>query len=150
MTSVTATERAFERTFHRVPCWNAIVWPAWFIPSRRRDGMTAAWMSTMNETDTVDQLVRAARDVVDPETGLNVIDMGLIFHLGYSAAMRRAHVVMTFTTPGCPSGGVMVDGLERRLAEVEGVDVVDVEVSFERPWTPDRITPKGRELLGWR
>ena len=104
----------------------------------------------MTEAETVDELVRAARDVIDPETGLNVIDMGLIFHVGYSAPLRKAHVVMTFTTPGCPSGGVMVEGLERTLGEVAGVDTVDVEVSFERPWTPDRITPEGRELLGWR
>jgi metal-sulfur cluster biosynthetic enzyme len=104
----------------------------------------------MTEDETVQELVRAARDVVDPETGLNLIDMGLIFHLGYSAALRRAHVVMTFTTPSCPSGGVMVDGLERRLAEVDGVDKVDVDVTFERKWTPERITPEGREALGWR
>ncbi len=104
----------------------------------------------MTEAETVQELVLAARDVNDPETGLNVIDMGLIFHLGYSEALRRAHVVMTFTTPACPSGAIMVEGLERRLAQVEGVDTVDVEVTFERRWTPERITPEGREALGWR
>ena len=103
----------------------------------------------MTEDETVEELVRAAHDVIDPETGLNLIDMGLIFHLGYSAALRRAHVVMTFTTPGCPSGGVMVGGLERRLGTVEGVDVVKVDVTFEQRWSPDRITPEGREALGW-
>jgi metal-sulfur cluster biosynthetic enzyme len=104
----------------------------------------------MTEDETVNELVRAAHDVIDPETGLNIMDMGLVFHVGYSAAMRRAHVVMTFTTPGCPSGGVMVEGLERRLAEVDGVDNVLVDVTFERRWTPDRITPEGRDALGWR
>lgn len=104
----------------------------------------------MTEDETVEELVRAAHDVMDPETGLNIMDMGLVFHVGYTAATRRAHVVMTFTTPGCPSGGVMVDGLERRLGEVEGVETVQVDVSFERPWTPDRITPEGRAALGWR
>ncbi len=103
----------------------------------------------MTEDETVQELVSAARDVNDPETGLSVLDMGLIFHLSYSAALRRAHVVMTFTTPACPSGGVMVEGLERRLAEVEGVDDVKVDVTFETPWTPERITPAGREALGW-
>ncbi len=44
----------------------------------------------------------------------------------------------------------MVDGLECRLAQVEGVDTVEVEVTFEQPWTPERITPEGREALGWR
>lgn len=104
----------------------------------------------MTEEATVQELVRAARDVIDPETGLNIIDMGLVFHVGYSAAMRAAHVVMTFTTPSCPSGGVMVEGLERRLADVEGVDFVKVDVTFETRWTPERITPEGRDALGWR
>lgn len=103
----------------------------------------------MTEDQTVQELVRGAREVIDPETGLNVIDMGLILHLGYSAASRTAHVVMTFTTPACPSGAVMVDGIERRLAQVEGIERVDVEVTFEQRWTPERITPEGREALGW-
>ncbi len=104
----------------------------------------------MTEAETVEELVLATKDVIDPETGLNLIDMGLVFHVGYSASMRRAHVVMTFTTPSCPSGGVMVEGVERRLADVEGVDYVKVDVTFERPWTPERITPEGRDALGWR
>jgi metal-sulfur cluster biosynthetic enzyme len=103
----------------------------------------------MTEAETVNELVSAAREVIDPETGLNIIDMGLVFHLGYSARTRVAHCVMTFTTPGCPSGGVMVDGLKRRLAEIDGVGSVNVEVTFERRWTPERITPEGREALGW-
>lgn len=103
----------------------------------------------MTEDETVQELVSGAREVIDPETGLNLIDMGLVFHLGYSARTQVAHVVMTFTTPGCPSGGVMVDGLKRRLAAVEGVGSVNVDVTFERPWTPERITPEGREALGW-
>ncbi len=104
----------------------------------------------MTEDDTVQELVRAARDVIDPETGLNIIDMGLVFHVGYSAALHVAHVVMTFTTPSCPSGGVMVEGLERRLTDVEGVGSVKVDVTFDTSWTPERITPEGRDALGWR
>lgn len=103
----------------------------------------------MNEEETVKVLVDAAREVLDPETGLNLIDMGLIFHIGYAADRRRAHVIMTFTTPGCPSGGAMVAGLEERMGVVEGVDTVDVEVTFEPPWSPDRITPEGKAELGW-
>ena len=104
----------------------------------------------MNEEETVQELVRAAREVIDPETGLNIVDMGLVFHIGYSAKVSSAHVVMTFTTPQCPSGGVMVEGVERRLAEVDGVRFVKVDVTFEKKWTPERITPEGRDALGWR
>lgn len=104
----------------------------------------------MTEDETVQELVHAAREVLDPETGLSVIDMGLVFHIGYSARARMAHVVMTFTTPSCPSGSVMVDGLERRLGAIEGVDGVKVDVTFDPAWTPERITPEGRDALGWR
>ncbi len=58
----------------------------------------------MTEDETAQELVRAAREVTDPETGLNVVDMGLIFQVDYSAPLRRAHVVMTFTTPSLPIG----------------------------------------------
>jgi metal-sulfur cluster biosynthetic enzyme len=104
----------------------------------------------MTEQEIVQELVRAARDVIDPETGLDILDMGLVLHVGYTASTRVAHVVMTLTTPSCPSGGVMVEGLERSLARVEGVGSVKVDVTFEVRWTPERITPEGREALGWR
>lgn len=103
----------------------------------------------MTEDETVQELVRAAREVIDPETGLDIISMGLVFHVGYSARVQMAHVVMTFTTPSCPSGQVMVDGLERRLRQIEGVRGVKVDVTFEPRWSPERISPEGRDVLGW-
>jgi metal-sulfur cluster biosynthetic enzyme len=103
----------------------------------------------MTEDETVQELVRAAREVIDPETGLDIISMGLVFHIGYSARVRMAHVVMTFTTPSCPSGRVMVEGLERRLGSIDGVRGVKVDVTFEPRWTPERISPEGRDVLGW-
>ncbi len=103
----------------------------------------------MNEDELLQTLELAAREVIDPETGLNVVDMGLIYELEYAAEERKVHVLMTFTTPGCPSGGVMVRGLEWSLGAVEGVDKVDVEVVFEPRWNPDLISQAGREQLGW-
>lgn len=103
----------------------------------------------MSEDETVQELVRGAREVIDPETGLNIVDMGLVFHIGFSEKSQIAHVVMTFTTPSCPSGGVMVEGLERRLGKVSGVKFVSVDVTFDEAWTPARISPQGRDALGW-
>jgi metal-sulfur cluster biosynthetic enzyme len=102
----------------------------------------------MTDDEIVQELVRAAREVIDPETGLNIIDMGLVFHIGYSRRIKAAHVVMTFTTPSCPSGTLMVQGVEKRLAKVPGVNFVSVDVTFDTRWTPDRITPEGRAALG--
>lgn len=103
----------------------------------------------MTEDETVKELVHAAREVIDPETGLDIITMGLVFHIGYSARVQMAHVVMTFTTPACPSGRVMVEGLEHRLGRIEGVRGVKVDVTFDPRWTPERISPEGRDVLGW-
>jgi metal-sulfur cluster biosynthetic enzyme len=103
----------------------------------------------MNEEALLQTLELAARQVIDPETGLNVVDMGLIYEIEYSPDERKVHVVMTFTTPGCPSGGLMVRGLEWSLGAIDGVDAVDVEVVFEPRWNPDMISQEGRNQLGW-
>ena len=96
-----------------------------------------------------DELHTALHDVLDPETGINLVDLGLIYGVGWDQATGEAEVQMTFTTPSCPAGEVMTEGVERRLSLVPGVRAVRVEVSFEPKWTPERITEEGRRALGW-
>ncbi len=91
----------------------------------------------------------ALREVEDPETGLSVVDLGLIYGVTFRPESGRVEVRMTFTTPACPAGDVMSDGIERRLLLVPGVKEVEVEVTFDPPWTPERISPDGRARLGW-
>ncbi|OQY65742.1 MAG: hypothetical protein B6D46_13640 [Polyangiaceae bacterium UTPRO1] len=88
-------------------------------------------------------------DVYDPETGLNLIDLGLIYDVEWSPENGEVKVTMTFTTPACPAGGVMISGVERRVSTISGVEQVTVDVTFEPPWTPEKITPEGRRQLGW-
>jgi metal-sulfur cluster biosynthetic enzyme len=75
--------------------------------------------------------------------------MGPIYRLTYRPEPRRLEVVMTLTTPACPAGGIIVDGVQRRLALLPEVEDVAVEVTFEPPWTPERISTDGRVFLGW-
>ncbi len=99
-------------------------------------------------TPTEADVMGALRTVLDPETGLNVVDLGLI----YAVLPREDGIVevsMTFTTPACPAGEVMLEGIQRALRLLPGVSDVDVAVTFEPRWTPDRITPEGRAQLGW-
>jgi metal-sulfur cluster biosynthetic enzyme len=95
------------------------------------------------------RLREALRDVEDPETGLNLVDLGLIYDVAFEPATGVAHVTMTLTSPFCPAAGVMTDGVERRLARVPGVRGVAVDVTFEPPWTAERISDEGKRLLGW-
>lgn len=103
----------------------------------------------MIETLTEESAREALRDVLDPETGLDLIDLGLIYDVHYDPQSRVVHVLMTLTTPACPAGNVMQDGVERRLALEPGVERVEVRVTFEPRWTPDRISAEGRVQLGW-
>jgi metal-sulfur cluster biosynthetic enzyme len=105
----------------------------------------------VSAADVAASIEQAARDglleVHDPETDLNLVDLGLIYRLTYRTETRRLEVLMTLTTPACPAGEIIVDGVERRLSLLPEVDGVDVEVTFDPPWTPERISPEGRAWL---
>jgi metal-sulfur cluster biosynthetic enzyme len=75
--------------------------------------------------------------------------MGLIYDVAWDDATLAADVTMTLTTPHCPAGPMIVEGVRRRLERVDGVGDVRVHVTFDPPWTPERITPAGRRELGW-
>jgi metal-sulfur cluster biosynthetic enzyme len=107
-------------------------------------------VSVIDPAAAVEQAARdALHEVHDPETDLNLVDLGLIYRLTYRSEARRLEVLMTLTTPACPAGGIIVDGVQRRLALLPEVDDVAVEVTFEPPWTPERISTDGRVFLGW-
>lgn len=93
------------------------------------------------------EVMGALRNVYDPETCLSVVDLGLV----YAVAVRegKVSVSMTLTTPACPAGGPITEGVERAVRALPEVEDVNVELTFEPRWTPERITPEGREQLGW-
>ncbi len=89
----------------------------------------------------------ALRTVVDPELGVNVVDLGLVYEV--SVDDGRVYVAMTMTTPGCPLHESMAQMVERAiLFRVPGVREVTVKLVWDPPWSPDRITEEGRKLLG--
>ncbi len=90
---------------------------------------------------------KALRAVKDPELGLNVIDIGLIYDVTVDNA-GAAKVTMTLTSPGCPSGTEIMEDVRQTLADVEGITNVEVELVWEPYWTPDRMDPRVRAFLG--
>ena len=94
-------------------------------------------------------VMAALRNVYDPETGLSVVDLGLIYAVAVRPEAGAVEVSMTFTTPACPAGGAMLDGVERAVRALPGVSDADVQVTFEPRWTPERISAGGRAQLGW-
>jgi metal-sulfur cluster biosynthetic enzyme len=94
------------------------------------------------------EVMAALRNVFDPETCLSVVDLGLIYSVDVRPD-RTVGVSMTLTTPACPAGGPILDGVDRAVRVLPEVADVFVELTFEPRWTPERITPEGRAALGW-
>jgi len=90
-------------------------------------------MSDVTEAGVRDAL----RTVVDPELGMSVLELGLIY--GIAVEGRDVRVTMTLTAPGCPLHAVMPEWVRQAVARVPGVGAVDVTLTFDPPWTPERI-----------
>ncbi|MGC8820318.1 MAG: metal-sulfur cluster assembly factor [Fervidobacterium sp.] len=87
------------------------------------------------------------KEVIDWEIGLDIITLGLVYDIQVDD-QNNVKVLMTMTTPMCPlAGGIMSDA-EMKIRLIEGVGNVEVELTFDPPWTPDRIDPVVRKQLG--
>jgi metal-sulfur cluster biosynthetic enzyme len=84
-----------------------------------------------------EQVTEALRDVFDPELGMSVVDLGLIYDIAIDAG--RVGITMTLTTQGCPLHDAMTDWVRQAVARIPGVEDVAVTIVFDPPWTPDRI-----------
>ena len=100
----------------------------------------------------VEKVWEQLRNCYDPEIPVNIVDLGLIYSLDVeddaSGVGKRVSIKMTLTAPGCGMGPILAADAERRVLTVPGVASACVELVWEPQWTPDRISPAGREKLG--
>jgi len=96
----------------------------------------------MNNSITEELVFETLRQVIDPELGCNIVDLGLV----YSARINGASVVvvMTLTTPGCPMHESIAQGVQTALLGLEGVADVDVQIVWDPPWHPSMMSEQGR------
>lgn len=96
-----------------------------------------------------DTLRDLLRDVIDPEIGINIVDLGLLYDIRLSADGTAA-VRMTLTTPGCPLGGYLTDAIHDTLQDIPGVTGADVQIVWHPPWDPDQMMSDwAKDQLGW-
>ncbi len=95
----------------------------------------------------VGQVMDALASVIDPELGLDFVELGLIYGVEIDGA--HVHVNYTLTTPGCPIGPAVEEQIEEFVGEVEGVDSVDSELTFTPAWSPERMTEDAKFALGF-
>jgi metal-sulfur cluster biosynthetic enzyme len=86
---------------------------------------------------TRERVTEALRGVLDPELGMSVVDLGLIYDVRIEG--EAVFISMTLTAQGCPLHEAMTEWVKQAVAQIPGVDAVDVALTFDPPWTPDRI-----------
>lgn len=102
---------------------------------------------TEETTDQATQVREQLKNVIDPELGLNIVDLGLIYDVEVEGG--QATVTMTLTSPGCPAGGQIMAAAQEAARGADGVDDADVKLVWKPFWTPDRIDPDVRAALGF-
>jgi metal-sulfur cluster biosynthetic enzyme len=96
---------------------------------------------------TVEDVEEALANVIDPELGLDFVELGLIYGVELSA--ENVHVTFTLTSPGCPIGPQVAEQIDEFVSELDGVQSVTSEMTFTPPWTPDRMSEDAKFALGY-
>jgi metal-sulfur cluster biosynthetic enzyme len=96
---------------------------------------------------TRDDVVEALRQVEDPELGMDIVELGLF----YDAAVEDSTVKVTYslTSIGCPVGPMIQEDIERVVAELPGVESVEAELTWDPPWSPERMSEDAKFILGF-
>lgn len=98
-------------------------------------------------TISQEQVIEKLRFCLDPELGINIVDLGLIY--GISIEGPKVTVLLTLTTPGCPLDSYFVKDITDKLKSVKGVTGVSVELTFEPVWSPSNMSEEAKDLLGF-
>lgn len=99
------------------------------------------------KTLTDSEVLEALKDVIDPELGYNIVDLGLIY--GVTITDGLVDIVMTMTTPGCPATNYIESGTYERLLRIQGVKDAHVDVVWTPPWDPSMMSPDAKAYFGF-
>ncbi|MEN8238311.1 MAG: metal-sulfur cluster assembly factor [Actinomycetota bacterium] len=94
-----------------------------------------------------DAALAALGDVIDPELGISIVDLGLVYDVSIHG--KTVRVTMTTTSPVCPLGGFLTKQVERRVEQLDGIDFVEVMMVTDPPWSFDRLSDAARKTLGY-
>ena len=92
-------------------------------------------------------LLEALRQVEDPELGMDVVDLGLVYEVEIEGP--KVKIIYSLTSMGCPAGPLIAGDMERVSLEVPGVEDVEMQLVFDPPWTPDKMSDDAKFILGF-
>ena len=94
-----------------------------------------------------EEIVNALHTVEDPELGMDIVELGLFYDVEIEGP--KVKVIHTLTSMGCPAGPMIQEDIHNATASVEGVEEVEVELTFDPPWTPDKMSDDAKFILGF-
>jgi metal-sulfur cluster biosynthetic enzyme len=95
---------------------------------------------------TTEDVKEALRQVEDPELGMDIVDLGLLYDVEVEGP--RVKVLYSLTSMGCPAGPLIQQDIERVVQDLADVEAVDTELTFDPPWTPERMSDDAKFILG--
>jgi len=116
-------------------------------PCALRTNASCFRFSTLKGVVNVEDVTEALRDVIDPELGLDFVELGLIYDIAVEGG--NVHVTYTLTSPGCPIGPQVSEQIDEFVGELSGVEDVQSTMTFSPPWTPERMSEDAKFALGF-
>jgi metal-sulfur cluster biosynthetic enzyme len=110
---------------------------------------TAGWYvrSTLTAMATREEVLEVLRQVEDPELGMDIVDLGLLYEVEVEDS--TAKVTYSLTSMGCPAGPLIAGDIDSAVRQVEGIENVELELTFDPPWTPDKMSDDAKFILGF-
>jgi metal-sulfur cluster biosynthetic enzyme len=94
-----------------------------------------------------EEIVEALHTVEDPELGMDIVELGLFYDVEIDGP--KVKVIHSLTSLGCPAGPMIQEGIYDAVRQVPGVEEVEVELTWDPPWTPDRMSDDAKFILGF-
>jgi metal-sulfur cluster biosynthetic enzyme len=96
---------------------------------------------------TREEVLEILRQVEDPELGMDIVDLGLVYEVGVEDS--TAKIIYSLTSMGCPAGPLIAQDIDSAARQVDGIDEVELELTFDPPWTPDKMSDDAKFILGF-
>jgi metal-sulfur cluster biosynthetic enzyme len=104
-------------------------------------------MSTLASVPTKEDVIEILRQVEDPELGMDIVELGLLYDVEIEGS--KVKVIHSLTSMGCPAGPMIQEDIHRVVSEVPEIENVDIELTWDPPWTPERMSDDAKFILGF-
>jgi FeS assembly SUF system protein len=105
-------------------------------------------MNISENTGPEEKIIEVLKTVYDPEIPVNIYDLGLIYKVEVDYE-KTVHITMTLTAPNCPIADQMLEEVRDKAGKVDGIDKVDLKLTFNPPWNPDNLSDEIKLELGF-